>query len=103
LRGLRRLQKRGWRFKEPACVKKATSRLLVDANPVPAFIADRCIRDSTATCWMKDLYAAYKTWSDEMGFTKVQQQPTVKRNLEQLRYTVKHGNQGNKVIGLKLK
>jgi hypothetical protein len=52
---------------------------------------------------MKDLYPAYKTWSGQMGFTKIQQQPTVKRNLEQLGYTITHGNQGNKVIGLKLK
>jgi putative DNA primase/helicase len=103
LRGLRRLQKRDWRFKEPACVIKATSRLLVDANPVPAFISDRCTSNSTATCWMKDLYQAFCTWSDAMGFTKIQQQPTVKRNLEQLSYTIKHGNQGDKVIGLKLK
>jgi phage/plasmid-associated DNA primase len=103
LRGLRRLYKRDWRFKEPACVKQATSRLLADANPVPAFLADRCILDSTATCWMKDLYAAYTTWSGQMGFTKIQQQPTVKRNLEQLSYTVKHRNQGDKVFGLKLK
>jgi P4 family phage/plasmid primase-like protien len=103
LRGLRRLYKRDWRFKEPACVIQATSRLLADANPVPAFLADRCILDSTATCWMKDLYAAYTTWSGQMGFTKIQQQPTVKRNLEQLGYTVNHRNQGDKVFGLKLK
>jgi hypothetical protein len=41
---------------------------LADANPVPAFLADRCILDSTATCWMKDLYLAYCTWSGQMGF-----------------------------------
>jgi putative DNA primase/helicase len=103
LRGLRRLARRDWRFKEPTCVIQATSRLLADANPVPAFIADRCTSNLTATCWMKDLYAAYCTWSDEMGFTKVQQQPTVRRNLEQLGYTIKHGNQGDKVLGLKLR
>jgi putative DNA primase/helicase len=103
LRGLRRLYKRDWRFKEPACVIQATSRLLADANPVPAFLADRCICEPKDSCWMKDLYRAFCTWSDSMGFTKVQQQPTVKRNLEQIGYTIKHGNQGNKVIGLKLK
>lgn len=103
LRGLRRLARRNWRFKEPACGKQATSQLLVEANPVPAFLADRCTRDSTATCWMKDLYATYKTWSDAMGFTKVQQQQTVRRNLVQLGCTVKHRNQGDKVFGLKLR
>jgi P4 family phage/plasmid primase-like protien len=103
LRGLRRLARRNWRFKEPACVKNATSRLLADANPVPAFIADKCIKNPSASYWMKDLYAAYNTWSNEMGFTKVQQQSTVRRNLEQLGYTVKHGNKGDKVIGLKLR
>jgi len=76
---------------------------VADANPVPAFLEDRCILSSSATCWMKQLYMAYCTWSNENGFTKVQQQPTVKRNLEQLGYTITHGNQGNKVIGLKLK
>jgi P4 family phage/plasmid primase-like protien len=103
LRGLRRLYKRDWRFKEPAYVIQATSQLLVEANPLPAFLADRCILDSTGTCWMKDLYAAYTTWSGQMGFTKIQQQPTVKRNLEQLGYTINHRNQGDKVFGLKLK
>jgi len=38
-----------------------------------------------------------------MGFAKVQQQQTVRRNLEQLSYTVKHRNQGDKVFGLKLR
>lgn len=103
LRGLRRLARRDWRFKEPACVIQATSRLLADANPVPAFIEERCTSDPKASCWMKDVYAAYTTWSAAMGFTKVQQQPTVRRNLEQLGYTIKHGNQGDKVSGLKLR
>ena len=74
--------------------------MLKEANPVPAFIADMCIKQLTASCWMKHLYVAYKKWSEEMGFTKVQQQPTVRRNIEQLGYTIKHGNQGDKVIGL---
>jgi hypothetical protein len=77
--------------------------LPLDSTTVPTFIADRCIRDSKATSWMKQLYVAYCTWSNENGFTRVQQQPTVKRNLEQLGFTIKHGNQGDKVIGLKLK
>jgi hypothetical protein len=38
-----------------------------------------------------------------MGFAKVQQQQTVRRNLVQLGCAVKHRNQGDKVFGLKLK
>lgn len=50
LRGLKRLQQRGWRFKQPDSVRKATKRLLADANPLPAFIAACCTRDQRASC-----------------------------------------------------
>jgi putative DNA primase/helicase len=101
LNGLRRISKRGG-FKEPVDVRKATAKLLREANPLPGFLQERCKRASNETCWMKDLYKAYCAWCDEMGISKTQQQPTVRRNLVQLGYKVKHGNQGDKVYGLKL-
>jgi putative DNA primase/helicase len=102
LNGLRRLNKRNGQFKVPVSVRKATQRLIAEANPLPGFLAERCKRSVKATCWIKDLYRSYCRWSQEMGYTLTQQQPTVKRNLVQLGYVVKHGNQGNKVHGLQL-
>ena len=100
LKGLKRLRRRG--FKEPKDVRQATQQLWTEANPLPAFIENRCTRGPKANCWMKDLYVAYRIWSEGMGFTKVQQQLTVRRNLEQLGYSIKHGNRGDRVLGLTL-
>ena len=102
LKGLRRLSKRG-RFKEPTDVREATAKLLRDANPLPGFLDDRCSRDPQASCLMRDLYKAYCDWCTEMGITKTQQQPNVRRNLVHLGYKEGHGNKGNKVYGLKLR
>ncbi len=103
LKGLKRLHKRNDKFEEPESVRQATQRLLADANPLPAFIGDCCTRNPKASCWMTDLYSAYCDWSEKMGFTMTQQQPTVRRNLVMLGYPVKHRNEGDKVFGLKLR
>ena len=51
---------------------------------------------------MKAFYAAYTTWTQEMGYTLTQTQQTVTRNLEHLGYTTTKTNQGLTIIGLML-
>ena len=52
---------------------------------------------------MKDFYSAYTTWTEEMGYTLTQTQPTVTRNLEHLGFATKNTNKGVAIIGLRLR
>jgi P4 family phage/plasmid primase-like protien len=102
LRGYRRLLERGAKLKRPSAVRKATNRWLQQANPLPAFVEARCMRQPEGRCLVKSLYAAYTTWTQEMGYTLTQTQQTVTRNLEHLGYTTTKTNKGLAIIGLVL-
>ena len=93
--------KRGWRFKRPASVLQATAGWLASANPLPAFVEERCEREGS--CLVRDLYEAYTAWARESGITQVQQRLSFRRNLENLKYEVRHSNSGTKVLGLRLR
>ena len=84
LRGYRRLLKRNSSFKIPAAVNQATDAWLGQANPLPAFIAERCVKGVSEHCWMQDLYAAYTTWAQQAGYTMIQSKQSFRRNLEHL-------------------
>jgi putative DNA primase/helicase len=102
LKGYARLVKRGLRFKVPLAVKATTMAWLNEANPVPAFIEEECIRKPDAKCSMQLLYHAYTDWAEQAGFTMVQNQLSFKRNLQNLGYGFSKTNRGQQVIGLKL-
>ncbi|GEO12600.1 hypothetical protein MAE02_02960 [Microvirga aerophila] len=99
--GLRRIIRRSWRFKEPEAIKASKQRWLTFANPLPAFLDDRCERNGS--CRMLELYQAYADWTQEMGITMRQQQLTVRRNLESFGFEIVHSNKGQKVVGLSLR
>ena len=99
--GLQRVIKRGWRFKRPGSVLQATAGWLASANPLPAFLEERCEREGA--CLVRELYEAYTTWTRENGITRAQQQLSFKRNLQNLGFEVKHSNRGTKVFGLSLR
>jgi len=44
---------------------------------------------------------SYVRWCQAAGITLAQQQPSFRRNLENLGFTVRHGNRGAKVVGLR--
>jgi putative DNA primase/helicase len=99
--GLQRVVQREWKFKHPETLVETRDRWLTYANPLPAFIDQRCQRDGK--CLMKHFYPAYTRWAEEMGIPMKQQQLTVRRNLENLGFGVVKSNQGQKVLGLSLK
>ncbi len=103
LAGLKRVVKRRLRFDYPEDVKTATTTFMREANPLPAFIADRCEPVTRGGCLLRLFYEAYANWCKAMGITMVQQQLSVRRNLEHLKYEVDHGNKGETVFGLRLK
>jgi putative DNA primase/helicase len=102
LKGYARLLKRG-RFKKPLAVVKATAGWVQQANPIPAFLDERCSKVPAAECWMKILYPAYKIWATDAGFTMIQNQLNFRKNLEHMGFKAEHGNKGQKVKGLALK
>jgi putative DNA primase/helicase len=102
LRGYKRLLERGTKFKFPHAVKQATTAWLQQANPLPAFIQDRCTTKAQGRCVVKDFYASYSAWTQSMGYTLTQTQQTVTRNLAHLGFATKKTNQGMAIIGLAL-
>jgi putative DNA primase/helicase len=102
LRGYGRLLERT-RFKYPSPVTIATERWLQQANPLPAFLNERCVQQLEARSWMQDLYTAYGAWAAQAGFTLVQNQLTFRRNLEHLGFSVAHGNRGQRIKGVALR
>lgn len=103
LGGLKRVVKRGLKFDYPEDVKTATAKFLREANPLPAFIADRCEQHASGRCLMALFYEAYVERAKTMGITMIQQHLSVRRNLEHLNYQITHSNRGQAVIGLRLK
>ena len=103
LRGYRRLLQRNSSFLIPDAVKKATTAWLGQANPLPAFIEQRCEKGVSERCWMQELYAAYTTWAQHAGYTMVQSQPSFRRNLEHLGFQSSRGSRGQRVTGLRLR
>jgi putative DNA primase/helicase len=101
LEGLKRLIDRGMKFDEPGALTAAKKERITQANPLQAFIEEKC--ELEGKCWMSDFYRAFKVWAEEMGFTRIQQQPSVGKNLKNLGYELKRGNKGKRIIGIRLK
>jgi P4 family phage/plasmid primase-like protien len=102
LNGYARLIRRG-HFDAPIAVNRATKLWVEQANPVPAFVKEACIKRPDAKCLMKDLYTAFRQWAEQAGFTMIQNQLSFRRNLEHLGFSLSHSNQGQQVRGLELR
>jgi P4 family phage/plasmid primase-like protien len=99
--GLQRLLNRG-QFKMPIAVTRAKAEWLKEANPLAAFVDENCGRDPLRQCLLKDFYSDYRQWAQERGYTRTQQYQTVKRNLENLGFSMKKTNRGVAILGLRL-
>lgn len=102
LQGLARLRQRGTGFLLPKDVKLANKKFLIDANPLPAFIEESCTVDIGASMYLKDFYSRYQDWCADGGITMKQQKGKVRKNLENLGYQFGRGNNGPKVLGIRI-
>jgi putative DNA primase/helicase len=92
---------RRMRFKQPKAVTAAKDTWLAEANPLPAFLAECCVREPSAGYLLADFYRAYKVWAEEKGYTRIQQAGSVARNLVLLDFEMKRRNRGQTILGLK--
>ena len=102
IEGYQRVLARG-KFRVPAAINRAKDIWLAEANPLPAFIEDRCRKDLTGSCRLQDFYREYAAWAQSRGYTMVQQAASISRNVSHLGYKMKHRNTGQTILGLKLK
>lgn len=102
LAGYVRLLKRK-KFNPPQPVEQALTNWLEQANPLPAFIRERCVKGPKLTCSTQTLYDAYQNWAQAAGFTMFQNRITFRRNLEHLGFTTTHKNKGQTAVGIDLK
>lgn len=101
LAGLGRVMARGWKLDPPREIEAAKEKLLRAANPVPAFVQERCQRSGNT--YVEPLYAAYQDWAQRAGITIVPQRFAFQRSIESLGFTSGRGNQGPKLHGLSLR
>jgi P4 family phage/plasmid primase-like protien len=102
LRGWKRLQKNG-RFTIGADIRRATRRFVAQSNPLQGFIDECCVRDDDGRSAMKEFYARFRDWTQENGFTMVQSQPSVRKNLEHMGFRVPRHGMGRVIKGLTIK
>ncbi len=103
IRGLQRVLARGMRFKHPKAVSAAAHAWLAEANPLPAFIDECCLREPSASYLLSDFYSAYTQWSQAKGYTRIQQSGSVARNVISLGFLMKKRNRGQTILGLRAK
>jgi len=99
IEGLQRLLQRG-RFDQPADCIAAQDRWLAQANPLTAFIEERCEAGPSSNVPLAAFYKAFNEWAAECGIRSIPSRHTIKSNLENLGYSVRHRNTGNFVIGI---
>ena len=88
LKGLRRLRKRGG-FKMPEDCEMALKEFMAHANPLIAFIEDRCIDDPEGRTLLSDFRVSMKLWAQDQGVRGVPTDKRLKRKLEGLGFEVK--------------
>ncbi|MGW3376155.1 DNA primase family protein [Streptomyces hydrogenans] len=82
LEGYDRLVANGLRFTVPASAENAWTLYRAKAQPVRAFIEERCAVNPEARILKSELYGAWKTWcEDEVGRDKVGTEPTFAHDL----------------------
>lgn len=101
LAGLARLAERGWRFRKPAAVEAAEARWLGRANPVAAFVQERCCEGGNTPTTI--LYQAYLDWCTANNVTFRQQRKAFKGNLEHLGYASGRSSKVRLTMGLSLR
>jgi putative DNA primase/helicase len=86
--GLARLRRRG-SFALPEDCLRASAAFLGEANPVVAFIQERCIQDADARVSLDALYRAYALWRKETGSKRDLDKSRLKGRLVAMGYAAK--------------
>lgn len=102
LNGLRRLRKRGSKWKLPVDVKAAQQDWFRHANPLKGFL-DECCEPGPGKTSVRQLFEAYGRWGQENGINFRLQRNNFSRKLEQLGYNVGRTKTGRVVLGLHIK
>ena len=102
LEGLQRLRGRGG-FAVPADCAKAARDWLVMANPLPAFIDERCIANPSGSCRTAEFYRRYQDWARENGIRSIIGGNHIKSALRDLGYELREVRGYPEVKGLLLK
>ena len=100
LEGLFRLQDRG-SFTEPKQIKNRTEEYQRESNTVGLFIDDVCVIGATEKVRATDLYAKYREWAKDNGFSQFSSR-SFKREMIKLDFEHKHMNRGSFYQGVNL-
>jgi phage/plasmid-associated DNA primase len=77
---------------------------IAHANPLQGFIDECCEKDPKGRIKMAVFYDRYRHWAADNGFTMTQTQPTVRKNLEHMGFSVpRWGDGGRTIKGLTIK
>ena len=87
----------------PEDCEMALKEFMAHANPLIAFIEERCVDDPEGRTPLSDFREAMKIWAKEQGTRRVPADKRLKRKLEGLNFEVKMVKGYNKVYGLLLK
>jgi len=101
IEGLIRLRLRS-DFDQPADCKNAMHEWLAHANPLSAFIDERCQDNRDTHVPTRAFYRYFQEWAEEAGIRNVPARNTIKRNLENLGYRVSHTREGSVVFGIEI-
>jgi P4 family phage/plasmid primase-like protien len=101
IEGLFRLRQRG-AFKQPIDCVSAHDAWLTQANPLSSFIKEECQELLSGYTLLSKFYSEFEYWAKNAGIRNIASRNTIKSNLENLGYEVRHRKNGNAVYGLEI-
>ena len=97
IEGLQHLRLRGG-FREPADCIRAREDWLAHANPLAAFVEERCRIDPAGRIALTTFYDLFTQWAAGAGIRNIPARNTLKANLTSLGYTVRHTKHASSVV-----
>ena len=99
LEGPKRLRQRG-NFLIPADCERAKREFFAHANPLVAFIDERCDEEPDGRMYLREFRVALKEWAKDQGVKRPPADNRFKRKLEGLGYKVSMVNGYSQLFGL---
>jgi len=97
IEGLQRLRRRG-AFQEPKDCIGAKEEWLAHANPLFAFLGERCRVNASGQVPLSEFYNIFTQWAVEAGIKHVPARNTLRANLLNLGYDVRHTKLHSSVV-----